>query len=189
MKITETNLSGLLLLEKKVVHDERGYFSRLYGEDELLSKGVLSRAFHVNSSFSKYPGTLRGIHFQFPPHAETKIVSCVAGSIWDVGVDLRPESPTRFQWFGTELNPTNGMSLLIPEGFGHAFITLEPDTIVVYAISTGYSLADESGLAFSEPMLGIKWPAAPKIISKKDSMWPPLEERIDEIDRRFLQKE
>lgn len=187
MQITKTDIAGLLVLKQKITHDERGHFRRLYAEDELLSEGVPSKAFHVNSSFSKYSGTLRGIHFQFPPYAETKIVSCVSGSIWDVGVDLRPESPTRFEWFGTELNPTNGISLLIPEGFGHAFITLEPDTSVVYAISTGYSIANESGILFNEPILGIKWPILPKVISSKDSMWPPLQERIDEIDRRFSQ--
>jgi len=116
---------------------------------------------------------------------EAKIVSCVSGAIWDVGIDLRPGSPTRFQWFGTELTPENGVSLLIPEGFGHGFITLEPNSTVVYVVSATYAFDHESGIRYDDPTLGIDWPAVPQVLSEKDLQWGPVVERIGELDACF----
>ncbi|MBS0617796.1 MAG: dTDP-4-dehydrorhamnose 3,5-epimerase family protein [Spirochaetes bacterium] len=185
MKLEKTPLEGLFIMHRPVRRDERGFFSRLFGADELAAAGRVSKAVHVNSSTSAEVGTLRGIHFQFPPHSEAKIVSCVAGAIWDVGIDLRPGSPTRFQWFGSMLTPSNGVSLIVPEGFGHAFITLEPNSTVVYVVSAPYALSHESGIRFDDPSIGIKWPIEPKVLSEKDRAWGLIERRMEEIDSGF----
>jgi dTDP-4-dehydrorhamnose 3,5-epimerase len=125
---------------------------------------------------------LRGIHLQYEPFCETKVVACLTGAIWDVAIDLRPNSPTRFQWFGDTLTPDNGKSLLIPEGFGHAFITLEPATSVVYVVSNTYAFHRESGFRFDDPSLNIDWPIEPTVVSEKDLAWGLLSERVSEID-------
>ena len=185
MKLEITPIEDLFVLHRPVRHDERGFFSRLYGADEIAAAGRSTQAVHVNSSTSVEVGTLRGIHFQYPPYAEAKIVSCVSGAIWDVGIDLRPDSQTRFQWFGTRLTPENGVSLVIPEGFGHAFITLEPNSTVVYVVSATYALSHESGVRFDDPLLGIKWPIEPTVLSDKDRGWGLIENRMDEICAGF----
>jgi len=185
MKLEKTPLEGLFVLHRPVRQDHRGFFNRLFGTDEIASAGRPMEAHHVNTSTSIAVGTLRGIHFQYPPHSEAKVVSCVAGSLWDVGIDLRPSSPTRFQWFGTKLTPANGLSMIIPEGFGHAFITLEPYTTAAYVVSACYAPAYESGVRFDDPMVGIKWPIEPKIISDKDCSWGLIEQRLDELSKGF----
>jgi dTDP-4-dehydrorhamnose 3,5-epimerase len=185
MKLESTPIKDLFVLHRPLRRDARGFFTRLFGADEIAAAGRPTQAIHVNSSTSESAGTLRGIHFQYAPHCETKIVSCVAGAVWDVGIDLRPRSPTRFQWFGTFLTPDNGKSMVIPEGFGHAFITLEPKSTVVYVVSAAYAVSHESGICFDDPMLGIKWPTEPKVLSDKDRSWGMLEHRIDELDAGF----
>jgi dTDP-4-dehydrorhamnose 3,5-epimerase len=186
MDIKSTPIDGLFVLHRPVRRDERGFFSRLFGEDEIEKAGRPTKAVHVNSSTSVKPGTIRGIHFQYPPYSEEKIVSCVSGAIWDVGIDLRPDSPTRFQWFGATLTPENGVSLIVPEGFGHAFITLEPNSTVAYVVSAIYSINHESGLRYDDPTLGIKWPINPTVLSEKDRSWGLIENRLDEINAGFL---
>lgn len=185
MKLKATPIADLFVLDRPVHLDERGIFTRVFGADEIAAAGRPTRAVHVNTSTSIEAGTLRGIHFQYPPYAETKIVSCVTGSIWDVGVDLRPGSPTRFQWFGVELTPQNGLSMIIPEGFGHALITLEPNSTILYVVSEAYNVSHEAGVRFDDPMLGIDWPIKPTNLSEKDRSWGLLEDRVDELDRRF----
>jgi dTDP-4-dehydrorhamnose 3,5-epimerase len=185
MKLEHTPIEGLFVLHRTVSRDERGFFSRIFGADEIAKAGRPTQAIHVNTSTSIEAGTLRGIHFQYPPHAEAKIVSCASGSIWDVGVDLRPGSPTRFQWFGTKLTPENGVSLIIPEGFGHAFITLEKNSTVVYVVSTAYALSYESGARFDDPKLKINWPIEPIVISEKDRAWGLLNNRLEELETGF----
>lgn len=185
MKLEKTPIEDLLILHRPVRRDQRGFFSRLFGADEIAAAGRVAKAVHVNSSTSVEVGTMRGIHFQYPPYAEEKIVSCVAGAIWDVGIDLRPGSPTRFKWFGKKLTPDNGISLIIPEGFGHAFVTLEPNSTVVYVVSAVYALDHESGIRFDDPLLGIEWPIKPTVMSEKDGAWGSIEDRIEELDSRF----
>lgn len=185
MKLEKTSIDGLFVLHRAVHRDERGFFSRLFGADEIAAAGRPTQAVHVNSSTSVEVGTLRGVHFQYPPHAEAKIVSCAAGAIWDVGIDLRPGSPTRFQWFGTCLTPENGISMVVPEGFGHAFITLEPNSTVVYIVSAVYALEYESGIRFDDPTLNIQWPIEPKVLSDKDQAWGLIENRMNELDTGF----
>jgi dTDP-4-dehydrorhamnose 3,5-epimerase len=185
MKLENTHIDGLFVLHRPVHRDERGFFSRLFATDELAIAGRPAQAAHVNSSMSVEAGTLRGIHFQYPPNSEAKIISCAAGAIWDVGVDLRPGSPTRFQWYGTKLTPDNGVSMIVPEGFGHGFITLEPNTTVVYVVSATYAPEKESGIRFDDPMLSIQWPTVPGVISIKDQSWGLLAHRMKEIDDGF----
>ena len=186
MKIKETPISNLFILEKPVRKDERGQFCRLYGKDELENLGIKSKAIHVNSSTSNFAGTIRGIHFQYPPYAECKIISCISGSIWDVAVDLRPNSKTRFHWFGTILTPENGKSLIIPEYFGHAFISLEDKASVIYVSSEIYSPEHESGIRYDDPTINIKWPIKPKIVSQKDKSWDLLENQGKEFLKPFM---
>lgn len=186
MKLEPTHIEGLFVLHRPVHHDSRGQFTRLFAAEGLSSAGRPTEAVHVNTSTSKKAGTLRGIHFQYPPYAEAKIVACTAGAIWDVGVDLRPGSPTRFQWFGTTLTPENGLSMVIPEGFGHAFITLEPNSTAVYVVSTVYALDHESGIRYDDPALAIKWPIMPTTMSDKDQAWEHLKSRMDELNSKFI---
>lgn len=185
MKLESTPIPDLFVLRKNVRLDNRGQFCRLYGLDEIEIAGRLTKAFHVNSSTSLKTGTLRGIHFQYPPFAEEKIVSCVCGSIWDVAVDLRPNSPTKFKWFGLTLTPENGLSLIVPKGFGHAFLTLEPNSTVIYVVSDGYSLEHESGILYNDALVNIDWPISPVVLSEKDLLWQPLCDRITEMDKAF----
>jgi dTDP-4-dehydrorhamnose 3,5-epimerase len=185
MQLETTPIDGLFVLHRPVRRDERGFFSRLFGADEIAAAGRPTDAIHVNSSTSIEVGTLRGVHFQYPPHMEAKIVSCAGGAIWDVGIDLRPGSSTRFQWFGARLTPENGISMVIPEGFGHAFLTLEPNSTVVYVVSAAYAPDFESGIRFDDPMLGIQWPLEPRVLSDKDRAWGLIENRMAELDAGF----
>lgn len=185
MKLHPTPISGLFLLQRPVHKDSRGQFTRLFAAEALVAAGRPTDAVHVNTSTSLQTGTLRGIHFQYPPYAETKIVACTSGAIWDVGIDLRPDSPTRFQWYAATLTPDNGRSMVIPEGFGHAFLTLEPNSTAVYVVSTAYAPDHESGLRFDDKMLNIDWPIVPTVLSDKDLSWDPLSHRVDELDLRI----
>jgi len=185
MKLEETPIKDLYVLNRKIVKDTRGSFSRLFGEDDIDKAGRPTSIVHVNTSTSVEKGTLRGVHFQYPPYSEAKIVACTSGAIWDVGIDLRPDSPTRFQWYGEVLTPENGKSMIVPEGFGHAFITLEPNSTAVYAISAYYAIDYESGACFDDPMLNIEWPIEPNVVSEKDRNWGLLQDRIDELDKGF----
>lgn len=185
MKLRLTPLDGMFVVERSMMHDARGTFTRLFGEDEIKLAGRSMKSVHVNSSTSTEVGTLRGLHFQYPPFAEAKLVSCVAGAVWDVGVDLRPHSPTQFQWFGLELTPENGISLLIPEGFAHGFLTLQPNTTLVYVVSERYAPGEESGVRFDDPLTNIEWPIEPTVLSAKDVAWLPLGDRFDELESRF----
>ena len=185
MKLKKTPIEDLCVLHRPIMKDNRGSFSRLFGEDDIAKAGRPTNMVHVNTSTSVEPGTLRGVHFQYPPFSEAKVVACTSGSIWDVGVDLRPDSPTRFQWFGEVLTPNNGKSMIVPEGFGHAFITLEPNSTAVYVISAVYAPEYESGLLYNDPMLGIDWPIEPTVVSEKDRNWGVIEGRIQELNEGF----
>ena len=185
MQLESTPIKDMFILHRPVHKDSRGQFTRLYAAEGLAKAGRPTDAVHVNTSTSIEVGTLRGIHFQCAPYAEAKIVACTAGAIWDVGVDLRPESPTRLQWFGAELTPANGRSMLIPEGFGHAFITLEPNSTAVYVVSEVYAPELESGIRYDDPALAIEWPIRPSVVSDKDQAWKAVKDRIGEFDFGF----
>jgi len=185
MHLEKTSLNDVFILNKKIRKDDRGQFCRLYGIDELKKIGFDSKVSHVNSSLSLKAGTLRGIHFQYPPFSECKIISCITGSIWDLAVDLRPNSKQRFEWFGVKLTPSNGKSLIVPEGFGHAFLSLEDNTNIIYVSSEIYSPEYESGIAFDDPLLNINWPINPSFLSERDTSWGEIRTRLDELSHGF----
>lgn len=176
MEFTPTRLTGSYLINLEPRVDERGFFARFFCEREFAARGLKTRWVQMNNSMSKAPGTLRGLHFQRPPKAETKVVRCLQGAIWDVIVDLRAGSPTHGQWFGAELNAENRSMIYVPEGFAHGFITLQPNSEILYLVSEFYSPEAEDTLLWSDPAVGIQWPILPTQISAKDQQAKRLSE-------------
>ena len=156
--------------------DERGWFTETYSEAMLARFGFIERFVQDNHSRSVLAGTLRGIHFQVPPFAQDKLVRCVRGRIMDYAVDLRAQSPTYGRWVAAELTEDNGHLLLIPQGFGHAFVTLEPDTEVVYKVTAPYSRESDGGVLWSDNGIAINWPRLDVTLSDKDRGLPTLAE-------------
>ena len=167
---TTLNDSYVIDLEKR--EDDRGFFARFFCKEEFISKNINPEIVQINNSLSKDKATLRGIHYQLAPKSETKLVRCLKGSLWDVIVDLRPTSKTYLGWFGETLSADNRKMMYVPEGFGHGFITLEPDTEVIYMVSEFYSPDYERGLRWNDPLINIEWPIQPEIISEKDMNHP-----------------
>jgi len=158
--------------------DDRGWFSETFREKDFLSQGINVRFVQDNHSLSRTRGTLRGIHFQSPSHAQDKLVRCVRGSIFDIAVDIRKNSPTYGKWVGAELTAENGKQLFVPIGFGHAFVTLEPDTEVIYKVSAYYAPECDGGIRWDDPDIGVDWPlttGSPQL-SAKDLALPSLKE-------------
>lgn len=178
MQVIELSIPGLLLITPRRFPDKRGFFSELYNKRELEAAGIDDVFVQDNLSLSAQPGTIRGLHFQSPPHAQTKLVRVSRGRIFDVALDLRPSSATRGQHVAVELSSENGHQLYIPEGFAHGFCTLEPDTAVVYKVSSYYEPQAEAGILWSDPALKIDWPvqARDAILSEKDSVLPLLKD-------------
>lgn len=172
MKFTPTPLAGVMIVEPEPRHDERGFFARLWCAAEFANAGIHATFVQTNLSFNRQAGTLRGMHFQLAPHAETKLVRVSQGVIWDVALDLRPDSPTFGQWFGVELSSTNRRMLLIPEGFAHGFQTLEDNTEVNYQVSAYYEPKAGAGVRFDDPAFNITWPRPVSVISEQDRRWP-----------------
>lgn len=168
MIYNSTKLDGAYTIDLDKSEDERGFFARFFCVNEFDKKGLDKNVVQINNSLSKDKGTLRGIHYQVSPKSETKIVRCIKGSLWDVIVDLRPDSTTFLQWFGATLSSENRKMMFVPKGFGHGFITLEPDTEVIYLVTEFYSPEFERGLRWNDPKIGIDWPIEPVIISDKD---------------------
>jgi len=166
------------LLQPRRFGDDRGWFSETFKEKDLLSQGIDVRFVQDNHSLSRKPGTLRGIHFQLPPHPQHKLVRCARGRIWDVAIDLRMGSPTYGRWVSAELSADNGTQLFIPVGFGHAFLTLDPDTEVLYKVSDYYAPDCETGLKWNDPDIGVDWPlpAGPPQLSARDLGLPSLKD-------------
>lgn len=174
MRFTPLEIDGAWSIEPERLGDERGWFARAFCESA-FSEHKLETHFPQHSlSFSSEKGTLRGLHFQKEPHAETKLVSCLQGTIWDVLVDLRPNSPTYQRWAGLELSSENGVQLYIPQGCAHGFQTLSDDVLVRYMISHPYAPDFATGLRFDDPVFGIDWPHIPTVMSEKDKNWPYL---------------
>lgn len=169
-----TPLDGVLCIERRVLADERGAFERLFCADELAAYGFPSAPAQINRSLTRNPGTVRGMHFQYPPHGEVKLVSCLRGRVFDVAVDLRRASPTFLRWHGCELSGDNHRSLLIPEGFAHGFQVLEADSELIYCHSVAYAPAAEGGLHPLDPRLAIAWPLPPVGLSARDAAHPPV---------------
>jgi dTDP-4-dehydrorhamnose 3,5-epimerase len=174
MIFTESPLRGAYLVDMTRMDDERGFFARSFCAQEFAAHGLSLHLSQCSVSFNAKKGTLRGLHFQAAPHEEDKLVRCTAGAIFDVIVDIRSDSPTHRQWFGTELSAVNHRSLYIPKGFAHGFISLVDDTEVYYMISIPYAEGFARGLRWNDPLLGIKWPMEPVVISRRDAEYELL---------------
>lgn len=175
MRFHDAGLAGAVLIEPEPIGDERGSFARIFCERAFAERGLETRFVQHSRSHSRHRHTLRGLHFQKPPHQEVKLVSCVGGAILDVIVDMRPASPTFRRWRAFELSAANGHELYIPKGFAHGFQALTDDAMVNYLISAFYEPSAASGLRHDDPALGIDWPAAPTVMSEKDRAWPLLQ--------------
>jgi dTDP-4-dehydrorhamnose 3,5-epimerase len=168
VKFDETTLNGAFLIESDRIEDERGFFARTFCRREFDARGLNSKLVQCSVSFNRKRGTLRGMHYQIAPNAETKLVRCTRGAIYDVIVDLRPGSRTFRRWFGIELTADNQRTLYIPEGVAHGFQTLQDDTEVFYQMSEFYSPEYASGVRWNDPAFAIKWPIANPVISARD---------------------
>jgi dTDP-4-dehydrorhamnose 3,5-epimerase len=174
MKIAQTKITDVAVIHSEPFKDERGFFNRIFCQKELeiIKPGIVIA--QINHSMTKAKGTIRGIHFQNPPHAEMKIVRCVKGSIFDVAVDLRKDSPTFLQWHGEVLSAENMKALVIPEGCAHGFQSLEDDIEMVYISTSPFCREAEGGIRFDDQKIGIQWPLPVTIISEKDKNWGNL---------------
>lgn len=171
MDIDQTDLPGLLLVTPTRYSDDRGFFSETWNKSRYLQHGIKADFVQDNHSFSAMAGTVRGLHFQAPPHAQTKLVRCGRGRIFDVAVDIRRGSPTYGRWFGVELSFENGRQLLIPAGFAHGFATLEANSEIVYKCSDYYAPETEGALRYDDPIVGVEWglEGLSPILSNKDA--------------------
>lgn len=172
--VLDTPLAGLKVVARERRGDERGFLSRLFCADELASAGWPPRVAQVNHTLTRRPGTVRGMHFQHPPHAEAKLVSCLRGRVWDVAVDLRAGSTTRLRWHAEELSADNGRALLIPPGFAHGFQVLDADSELLYLHSTAYAPDSEGAVNALDPRLAIAWPLPVGERSARDIGHPML---------------
>lgn len=172
MKFIETKLKGAFIVEIEKLTDDRGFFARSWCRKEFETQDLTSRIVQTNVSFSRKKGTLRGMHYQIAPHQESKLIRCTRGAIYDVIIDLRPESPTYKQWTGLELTADNYTLFFIPEDFAHGFITLVDNTEVTYQVSQFYTPGSEKGIRFNDPAFNIQWPLDVSVISDKDRTWP-----------------
>ncbi len=173
MIFAETKLGGAFLVDLERREDERGFFARTWCADEFADHGLVNEVVQANVSWNAQQGTLRGMHFQRPPHAETKLVRCTRGAIYDVIVDLRPDSETYKHWLGVELTDENRRALFVPERFAHGYQTLVPDSEVVYQVSAAYAPDAEGGVRWDDPAFGIEWPdPGNALLSDKDRSWP-----------------
>jgi dTDP-4-dehydrorhamnose 3,5-epimerase len=182
MKFNEVSVNDAYLIELDLIGDDRGFFARVLCKNEFDKLGLSSQFVQVNSSLSALKGTLRGMHYQLTPSSEVKIVRCIKGSLYDVILDLRPNSNTFGKWFGAELSDKNRKMMYVPEGFAHGFITLEDNTEAFYFVSEFYNPDLERGIRHDDPTFGIEWPIDPIEISEKDRSWPNFNREWHSID-------
>lgn len=172
--ISDTPIDGLKIVEHQLRGDNRGFLARLFCAEELATAGWNSPIAQINQTLTQKQGTVRGLHYQQPPNAEVKLVTCLHGAIWDVAVDFRAGSPTFLQWHAEELSAANHRALLIPEGFAHGFQTLCDDCELIYLHSRAYTPEAEAGLNPKDPMISIRWPLAITELSTRDAQHPML---------------
>lgn len=168
-RISRAALPDVAVIEHDRAGDARGFFARLICVETLAAAGLPFRPVQISRSVNRVAGTLRGLHFQNPPHAETKLVQALRGRAWDVALDLRPGSPTQGRWCATELTGENGRAVLIPPGFAHGFVTLEDDTELLYATDVAWAPGAEGGVRWDDPAFAIDWPIAPRVLSPRDA--------------------
>lgn len=170
-----TPLEGVFLIDLEPRVDERGFFARVFCEQEFVARGLASRFVQVDDSLSVARGTLRGMHYQLPPRAETKVVRCVSGALHDVVLDLRPGSPTFGQSFGAELSAANRRMMYVPKGCAHGFVTLTEGVEAIYLLDEPYAPDLERGIRWDDPAFDLRWPIAPVVISEKDRRHPSFD--------------
>jgi len=175
LDVIDTPLAGLKVVQRHPRGDARGFLARLFDAGDLRACGWERAIEQVNHTYTAQAGTIRGMHYQLPPHAEMKLVSCIRGALWDVAVDLRAGSPTFLQWHAERLSADNGRALLIPEGYAHGFQTLTDDAEMLYCHSAPYSPQAEAGLHFQDARVGIAWPQPPTLVSERDKQHPRLD--------------
>jgi dTDP-4-dehydrorhamnose 3,5-epimerase len=178
LSVTDLPLAGLKRVERHRLGDVRGFLSRLFCAEELGAAGWNRPIAQINHSYTAKRRTVRGLHFQRPPHAEMKLVSCIRGEVWDVAVDVRAGSKTFLHWYAERLSADNGRALLIPEGFAHGFQSLTDDAELLYCHSAAYSVSAEAGLHPSDGRLAISWPLPMTDLSTRDSQHPLLNEQF-----------
>lgn len=174
MKIIDTAIPEVKLVEPAVFGDNRGWFYESYSYEKLKSLGIDVNFVQDNRSYSKEKGTLRGIHFQKTPKAQSKLICCTRGKILDIAVDLRKGSPTYLKWIGVELSAENKLLLFIPKGFGHGFVTLTEDVEVLYKVDEYYSKDHDRSIRFDDEAIGIDWGVTEAVLSEKDKNAPLL---------------
>jgi dTDP-4-dehydrorhamnose 3,5-epimerase len=189
MIFTETELKGAFILDVEKREDSRGFFARVFCQNEFKAHGLKPVIAQANTAFSINKGTVRGMHFQFPPAAETKLVRCTRGGIVDIIVDLRPESPTYLQHIAVELNEDNYRALYVPERFAHGYQTLSNKTETSYQVGEFYTPGTEGGLLYNDPRLGLEWPLPVAVISDKDKVWKLLSEQEADLKQKMGQPE
>jgi len=182
---TETALSGAFVIDLERREDERGFFARAFCQHEFAEHGLQPVIAQANIGFNRLRGCVRGMHFQHPPAAETKVVRCTRGAVLDVIVDLRPESATFLQHVSVELSAENHRAIYIPERFAHGYQTLAGDTETSYQVGEFYTPGAEGGLRHDDHALGLSWPLPVSVISEKDAAWPLFEEVEDELRRKM----
>lgn len=175
MRYNETPIKGVYLIDLEKRSDERGFFARMYCREEFAHQGLDTQFLQANNSASVHKGTLRGMHYQLPPKAETKLVRCIRGSIYDVVLDLRPNSLTFGKSYGATLSADNRLMMYVPKGCAHGFLTLENDAEVFYLVSETYSKEQERGIRWNDPRFQIKWPFAPSVVSDRDQAHPDFD--------------
>ena len=177
MKFTELGLRGVCLIEPELFSDERGVFRRTFCAKELSEHGLASTAVQGNISENPHQRTLRGFHYQVPPFEEAKTLLCVTGSLFDIVVDLRPESPTFLEWVSVEFSAQDRCSLHVPVGCANAWLTTAPNTTVHYYMSEAYRPNADRGFRYDDPTFGFRWPCEPQLISRKDASYPAFDPR------------
>jgi dTDP-4-dehydrorhamnose 3,5-epimerase len=185
MIFTETKLNGAFVLGIERHEDSRGFFGRAFCQSEFKKHGLKPTIAQANIAFNHKKGTIRGMHFQFPPAAETKLVRCTRGAILDIIVDLRPESPTYLQHVTVELNEDNYLALYVPERFAHGYQVLQDNTDTSYQVGEFYTPGSEGGLMYNDPRLGLEWPLPVTIISDRDRLWKLLAEQEPAITQKM----
>lgn len=174
LEFIRTPIAGLTIVQRNPIEDARGFFSRFYCAQEFAALGFTKSIQQINHTYTAKSGAVRGMHYQHPPHAEIKLVSCLRGKIFDVAVDLRRDSPTFLQWHAEILSAENRRSLLIPEGFAHGFQTLTPDCELIYLHTAPYVKGAEGALNVTDPRLGIQWPLEITEMSERDRSHPMI---------------
>lgn len=172
MKFKPLPLHGAYLIDLEKQEDHRGFFARLFCKEEFSKQGLAADFVQANNSLSKEKGTLRGLHYQLSPKEEVKIIRCIKGELYDVVLDLRPNSPTFGKSYGALLSEDNRMMMYVPQGFAHGFLTMTPDVEILYLVSQSYSKEKERGIRWNDPTFDIQWPAEPSIVSERDQNHP-----------------